>query len=118
MRGSLKGLARLLGYLRGHAFQFSLGVVLVLLMSYTNGVVPNLIRKAIDMGVTAGDYGQALHYALLILLAGVLNGVFSFAGRYLLVKSAQHAVYRLRMDAFRAIQRQRMEFLIKPSPAS
>ncbi|ASJ07563.1 ABC transporter ATP-binding protein [Thermococcus pacificus] len=113
MGESLKGLARLLGYLRGHALHFSLGMVMVLLMSYTSGVVPVLIREAIDRGVTAGDYGQALRYALLILLVGVLNGAFSFAGRYLLVKSAQHAVYHLRMDAFRAIQRQRMEFFDK-----
>ncbi|ASJ00426.1 ABC transporter ATP-binding protein [Thermococcus gorgonarius] len=113
MGESLKGLARLLGYLRGHALHFSLGMVMVLLMSYTSGVVPVLIREAIDRGVTAGDYGQALEYALLILLVGVLNGAFSFAGRYLLVKSAQHAVYHLRMDAFRAIQRQRMEFFDK-----
>ncbi len=113
MGESLKGIARLLGYLRGHRLHFSLTMAMVVLMAYTSGVVPALIREAIDRGVTTGKYNLALRYALLVLLAGVLNGAFSFAGRYLLVKSAQHAVYHLRMDAFRAIQRQRMEFFDK-----
>ena len=79
-------------------------------MSYTNGIIPVLIREAIDKGVTTGEYRVAVRYALLVLLVAVLNGAFSFSGRYLLVKAAQHAVYHLRMDAFRAIQRHRMEF--------
>lgn len=82
-------------------------------MSYTNGVIPVLIREAIDKGVTTGEYRVAVRYALLVLLVAVLNGAFSFSGRYLLVKAAQHAVYHLRMDAFRAIQRHRMEFFDK-----
>ena len=113
MVGSLRQLARLLKYLRGHAFHFSLGLVIVLLMAYTSGVVPILIKNAIDGGISTGDYGVAIYYALLILLVGVLNGVFSFSGRYLLIKAAQYAVYHLRMDAFRAIQRQEMEFFDK-----
>lgn len=82
-------------------------------MSYTNGIIPVLIREAIDKGVTTGEYRVAVRYALLVLLVAVLNGAFSFSGRYLLVKAAQHAVYHLRMDAFRAIQRHRMEFFDK-----
>jgi len=82
-------------------------------MSYTNGVIPVLIREAIDKGVTTGEYRVAVRYALLVLLVAILNGAFSFSGRYLLVKAAQHAVYHLRMDAFRAIQRHRMEFFDK-----
>lgn len=82
-------------------------------MSYTNGIIPVLIREAIDKGVTTGEYRVAIRYALLVLLVAILNGAFSFSGRYLLVKAAQHAVYHLRMDAFRAIQRHRMEFFDK-----
>ncbi len=86
---------------------------MVILMSYTNGVIPPvLIREAVDRGITTGgDYGLAIRYGLFVLLAAVLNGgAFSFTGRYLLVKSAQHAVYNLRMDVFRAIGRHNMEF--------
>lgn len=113
MVGSLKQLTRVLKYLRGYVLHFSLGMGIVVLMSYTSGVIPVLIRNAIDRGITLGKYGIALHYGLLMLLVAVLNGVFSFVGRYLLVASAQHAVYHLRMDAFRAIQRQEMEFFDK-----
>ncbi|ASI99644.1 ABC transporter ATP-binding protein [Thermococcus celer] len=110
MKGSLKQLLRLMEYLRGHLLQFSAGIAMVILMSYTNGVIPVLIREAVDRGITTGDYGLAIRYGLFVLLAAVLNGAFSFTGRYLLVKSAQHAVYNLRMDVFRAIGRHNMEF--------
>lgn len=110
MKGSLKQLLRLMEYLRGHLLQFSAGIAMVILMSYTNGVIPVLIREAVDRGITTGDYGLAIRYGLFVLLAAVLNGAFSFTGRYLLVKSAQHAVYNLRMDVFRAISRHNMEF--------
>lgn len=113
MSSSLKQLVRLLGYLRGHESYFVIGLTLVLLMSYTNGVIPVLIREAIDRGVTTGEYRLAVRYALLVLLVAILNGTFSFSGRYLLVKAAQHAVYHLRMEAFKAIQRHRMEFFDK-----
>ncbi|MPW38699.1 ATP-binding cassette domain-containing protein [Thermococcus sp. 101 C5] len=113
MGSSLKQLLRLLSYLREHKLHFVIGLVLVLFMSYTNGIIPVLIREAIDKGVTTGEYRVAIRYALLVLLVAILNGAFSFSGRYLLVKAAQHAVYHLRMDAFRAIQRHRMEFFDK-----
>lgn len=113
MADSMGQLKRLLGYLREHKLHFVAGLVIVLLMSYTNGVIPVLIREAIDGGIVTGKYRVALRYALLVLLVGILNGAFSFSGRYLLVKAAQHAVYHLRMDAFRAIQRHRMEFFDK-----
>lgn len=113
MSDSVRQLKRLLGYLRDHKLHFIGGLAIVLLMSYTNGVIPVLIREAIDQGVTTGEYRLAIRYALLVLLVAILNGAFSFSGRYLLVKAAQHAVYHLRMDAFRAIQRHRMEFFDK-----
>ena len=113
MSNSLKQLKRLLSYLRDHELYFITGLAIVLLMSYTNGIIPILIREAIDGGITTGEYRVAVRYALIILLVAVLNGAFSFSGRYLLVKAAQHTVYHLRMDAFRAIQRHRMEFFDK-----
>ncbi len=110
---SLKQLVRLLRYLRSHALHFLLGLGIVVLMAYTSGVIPVLIKNAIDEGIISGKYHQAIYYALLILLVGVLNGIFSFSGRYLLIKSSQYAVYHLRMDAFKAIQRQEMVFFDK-----
>ncbi|HHI00979.1 MAG TPA: ABC transporter ATP-binding protein, partial [Thermococcus litoralis] len=113
MSNSLKQLKRLLSYLKGHKLHFITGLAIVLLMSYTNGIIPVLIREAIDGGIMIGEYRVAVRYALLVLMVAILNGAFSFSGRYLLVKAAQHAVYHLRMDAFRAIQRHRMEFFDK-----
>ncbi len=110
MKSSFSQMLRLLKYLKSHALHFSIAMAMVLLMAYTSGIIPVLIREAIDGGITTGKYNVAIYYGLLILLVGVLNGAFSFLGRYLLIKSAQYGVYNLRMDAFRAIQRQKMEF--------
>jgi len=113
MANSTKQLGRLLRYLRTHAIHFSVGLIIIVLMAYTSGIIPMLIKNAIDKGISTGNYNMAIYYALSILLVGVLNGIFSFSGRYLLIKAAQYAVYHLRMDTFRAIQRQEMEFFDK-----
>ncbi|MCE4624424.1 MAG: ABC transporter ATP-binding protein/permease [Desulfurococcales archaeon] len=112
MRGksSLKQLARLFSYVGPDKWAFIIALILVLFSSYANAVVPVLIRDALDLGVSARDWGSALYYGGLIILAGVVGGALSFAARLFQVKAAQNAVYRLRIEAFRAIQRQSMEF--------
>ena len=113
MKSSFGQMLRLLKYLKSHALHFSIAIVMVLLMAYTSGIIPVLIREAVDGGITTGKYDIAIYYGLIILFVGILNGAFSFLGRYLLIKSAQYGVYNLRVDAFRAIQRQKMEFFDK-----
>ncbi|MCE4609950.1 MAG: ABC transporter ATP-binding protein/permease [Desulfurococcales archaeon] len=104
---------RVLSYLRDNTLRFIAAIVLIILMAYTNAIIPVLIKNAIDLGISQGSTRTAIYYSLLILGAGILNGVFSFTGRILLVKASQEAVYRLRLDAFRAVQRQSMEFFNK-----
>ncbi len=110
---SMRQFIRLLGYLRGRRVEFTLAMILILLMSYTSGIIPVLIRDAVDRGVTTRDYEAAIYFGILILFVAVLNGVFSLLGRLLLVKSSQHVVYRLRIDAFNSILRQGLEFFGK-----
>lgn len=112
-RGWAGQLKRLLSYLRPDAARFAGAMVLVVAMSYANAVVPVLIREAVDRGISVGDTGRAVLYGVLVVVAGLLGGAASFAARMLQVRAAQNAVYRLRMDAFRSIQRQSMEFFDK-----
>ncbi|MEB3757073.1 MAG: hypothetical protein GSR79_09505, partial [Desulfurococcales archaeon] len=109
----LQQLRRLLGYLSNKKVEFTIAMLLVVLMSYTNSIIPVLIRDAIDLGIIKRDLDNSLIYGGLIILAGILNGLFSFSARFFQVRAAQDAVYRLRMDTFRAIQRQNMEFFDK-----
>ncbi|MCE4613972.1 MAG: ABC transporter ATP-binding protein/permease [Desulfurococcales archaeon] len=109
----LRQLRRLLRYLSNRKVEFTVAMVLVILMSYTNSIVPVLIRGAIDYGIIKHNIDNALIYGGLIILAGILNGIFSFSARFFQVRASQDAVYRLRMDTFRAIQRQNMEFFDK-----
>jgi len=109
----LQQLRRLLGYLSNKKVEFTIAMLLVILMSYTNSIIPVLIRDAIDLGIIKRNLDNSLIYGGLIILAGILNGLFSFSARFFQVRAAQDAVYRLRMDTFRAIQRQNMEFFDK-----
>ncbi|MEB3755985.1 MAG: ABC transporter ATP-binding protein/permease, partial [Desulfurococcales archaeon] len=109
----LQQLRRLLGYLSNKKVEFIIAMLLVILMSYTNSIIPVLIRDAIDLGIIKRNLDNSLIYGGLIILAGILNGLFSFSARFFQVRAAQDAVYRLRMDTFRAIQRQNMEFFDK-----
>ena len=102
--------ARLMGYVLRRKLWFALGVFFAILMSYANGIVPVLIRRAIDEGITGHDLGAAIYYAVLIIAATALGGVFSFVSRYYLTKLAQETVYTIRMESFASIQRQSMEF--------
>ena len=106
-------LRRLLGYIEGRRLEFVVSLVLVVVTAYLGGLVPVLIRDAVDRGVITGDYRQATLYGLLIVFVAVISGAASFAGRMLLMRSSQHAVYKLRVDAFNAILRQGMEFFNK-----
>lgn len=108
---SVKVFTRLLKYLvRGRTLLFTLAIILVVLMSYANGIVPILVRRAIDSGVIPGNLDTAVYYGLLIIGATLLAGILSFTSRYILTKLAQETVYQLRMDAFLSIQRQSMDF--------
>lgn len=106
-------LRRLLGYIEGRRPEFVVSLALVVVTAYLGGLVPVLIRDAVDRGVITGDYRQATLYGLLIVFVAVISGAASFAGRMLLMRSSQHAVYKLRVDAFNAILRQGMEFFNK-----
>ena len=103
--------SRLMGFIiRGRLVLLLSSLTFILLMSYTNGIVPFLVKKAVDEGVVAGDVDSAIYYAILIVAATILGGALSFAGRYLLTKLAQDAVYELRVKAFESIQRQSLEY--------
>ena len=104
-------LARLMKHLVAkRAPLFAAAVSLVILMSYANGIVPFLIREAVDKGLVAGSREAAVYYGLLIIGATVLAGLLSFTSRYMLAKLAQETVYDLRVRAFESIQRQSMEY--------
>lgn len=108
---SVRVFTRLLRYLvRGKALLFTLAIILITLMSYANGIVPVLVRRAVDSGVIPGNLEVAAYYGLLVILATLLGGVLSFTSRYILTKVSQETVYDLRMEAFRSIQRQSMDF--------
>ncbi|MCE4628431.1 MAG: ABC transporter ATP-binding protein/permease [Desulfurococcales archaeon] len=106
-------LARLASYMGPDKHRFLAAMALVVAMSYANAIIPVLIRDAVDRGIVPGNVEAAVRYALLIIAAGLIGGAASYTARMLQVRAAQNTVYRLRMDAFRSIQRQRMEFFDK-----
>lgn len=92
---------------------FAVILVSILLWSYMTSIVPLLIRSAIDEGVISRNLYAAVYYAVLVIAATIAAGGFSFIGRYLLFRVSQEIVYRIRMDAYRSLQIQSMEFFDK-----
>ena len=69
---------RLIGYLRPYLPQVLIGYVSMLGASLLNLFVPQIIKGAIDRGLTTGN-GRTLFYAaLLILGVAVIRGVAGF----------------------------------------
>jgi len=102
---SLRVAARLARMVAARPLLLAGGVALTIVMAVAAGIVPVLVRDAIDAGVAAGDVGVAARYGLLVLVATALSGAASFAGRYLLARLAQETVLELRLEAFRALMR-------------
>ena len=102
--------ARLLRYL-GRRWRFLIiAVTFIAVMSNMNSLVPVYIREAIDWGIMTGHLSEVVKYSLIILGLVGTAGVASFASRYFSTLLSQEVVYDIRVDAFKALQRQSMEF--------
>jgi len=86
------------------------GFILVILMSYTNSVIPVFVRSAIDQGIVGKNMDAIIFYSIMIIVFTIINALLGFASRYSLVKMAQETVYNIRLKAFESLHNQSMEF--------
>lgn len=110
---SFRVFIRLIRYVWRKWYLFITSISLLIIMAYVNSMIPMFIRSAIDNGIVANDFNNTIYYALLIITASVIGGLLGFIARYITVKLSQETIYSIRMDAFRSIQRQSMDFFDK-----
>lgn len=85
----------------------------MIISTYINIYIPQLSGRVIKDILEIGDFGLLVSLVIQILvLTGVL-GVFSFIQRYANGYFSQKAVYEIRNDVFKAIQRQSFGFFDK-----
>ncbi|HEY9900552.1 MAG TPA: ABC transporter ATP-binding protein [Pantanalinema sp.] len=104
-RDAFKALARPLGYLRQHWLEATGAACSLVVVLSASLATPQLIRTAIDDGLTAHRPGAiALAVSGMVGFA-VIRAAFSFLQDYLSERASQGVAYRLREDLFEKIQR-------------
>ncbi|MBN1504322.1 MAG: ATP-binding cassette domain-containing protein, partial [Candidatus Eisenbacteria bacterium] len=106
---SLKALSRLSKYLRKHRQALVLGSFCILALQLIGLAIPWLMKLAVDAIPKATRVEELFKYGALIVAASLVQGVFRFAMRRLMIGASREMEYELRNDLF--------THLLKLSPA-
>ena len=101
----MKTLLRLRPFLRPYARQVGLATFFLLGLTALELLVPDIIRRVIDIGLVQRDIPLLRNAALLVLGIGILNAGFSGGQRYLSEWIASHLGYDIRNRIYDHIQR-------------
>ncbi|RMF50570.1 MAG: ABC transporter ATP-binding protein [Anaerolineae bacterium] len=100
----MKTLLRLRPFLRPYLRQVALATFFLLSLTALELLVPDIIRRVIDIGLAQRDMHLLRNAALLILAIGILNAGFSGGQRYLSEWIASHLGYDIRNRMYDHIQ--------------
>ena len=100
----MRPLLRLPQLLRPYWKQTALSLAALLLMTAVQLVVPEIIRRVIDVGLIGSDTRFLILAALVILILGLARGLIAFWQRYLSAWVAHHVSYDLRNRLYDHIQ--------------
>lgn len=100
----MKHLFRLRTYVRPYWPQILVSLLLLISLTGLSLVVPEIIRRVLDIGLVGGDVGYLIQAALIILGIGVGRAVLSYFQRYISEWVAQHIGYDLRNRLYDHIQ--------------
>jgi ATP-binding cassette subfamily B multidrug efflux pump len=100
----MKNLWRLQDFLRPYWRQVSLGLFLLLTQTAISMIIPEIIRRVIDVGLVSGDATYMINAALVILGIGVVRAFLPYGVRYLSEWVAAHIGYDLRNKLYNHIQ--------------
>ncbi|HBY08493.1 MAG TPA: ABC transporter ATP-binding protein [Chloroflexi bacterium] len=100
----MKYLLRLRPILAPYGWQILVSLLILLLITATQLVVPSIIGNVIDYGLSGGHEGYLVTAALVILGIGLLRAVLSFFQSYLGAWISQHISFDLRNRLYNHIQ--------------
>ncbi|HBX70832.1 MAG TPA: hypothetical protein DEH25_16000, partial [Chloroflexi bacterium] len=87
-----------------YGWQILVSLLILLLITATQLVVPSIIGNVIDYGLSGGHEGYLVTAALVILGIGLLRAVLSFFQSYLGAWISQHISFDLRNRLYNHIQ--------------
>ena len=100
----MKPLIRALRYIVPHLPTAFGALLCMLLVSAANLVAPQLIRRAIDDGIIAGDFGVILMVTAGLIGIALARGAFTWGQNYLAERTSQGAAYDLRNEIYGKLQ--------------
>lgn len=100
----MRHLLRLRVYLRPYGKQVSTSLFLLLALTSLNLVIPEIIRRVIDVGLNQSNVGYLINSALILLGIGICKSIFTYYQRYLGEWIASHIGYELRNRLYNHIQ--------------
>ena len=95
---------RLIGYLSRYKRYVFTGYASMIAASLINLLLPQIVKNAIDQGITEGNMVSVLRSASLILVIAVARGLVAFGQRYCGEWLTYRVAYDLRKDFFDAIE--------------
>ena len=104
MSGRLAVYRRLLGYLRPYRWPVAAAYVAMLLATLVNLTVPQIIKRAIDQGVTSGQARTLFVAGGLILAIAIGRGFVAFAHRFFGEWLTHRVAYDLRNHFYASVQ--------------
>jgi len=103
--GGGKALLRALAYLRAHRRDAIGAFVALLLVTAANLITPQLIRVAIDGGLTKNHPSQLRFAVVGLVVVALIRGLFTFLQGYLSERASQGVAYDLRDALFERLER-------------
>lgn len=100
----MKPLLRLRIFLRPYLTQIIFALLILIISTGINLVVPIIIRQVIDIGLAQADINLLIQSAVIILIIGSLRAVLVYFQRYLGEWIASHIGYDLRNNLYDHIQ--------------
>ncbi|MDQ7040449.1 MAG: ABC transporter ATP-binding protein [Rhodothermus sp.] len=103
-------LRRLAGYLWPYRGWVALAFCTVMAEAFLGPLRPKLVQVAIDRHIVEGDWTGLQQLILLLIGVLVIEAVLSFVNDYLTQWIGQQAIYDIRTQVYRHIQRQSLRF--------
>lgn len=106
----MRRLRALLPYLRRHPWKLALGITSVLLSVGVGLFTPLIVGSAIDALRESVSSGRLLTYAGVLVLVTLIQGIFSFSQRSILVSLSRDIEFELRDTYFQHLERLPLSF--------
>jgi len=100
-----RALLRSLRFVRSYLGWAILGVVAVLAATAADLVIPQLLKRLIDVGITQGQSSVILRNSLLLIAAAAAGGFASFLQGYFSARASHGTAFDMRNEIFDKLQR-------------